>query len=303
MTVDAAGEVRALGGAALAVPVDVADADAVEDAAERVEQELGPIDVWVNVAMTTVFAPIEEIAPEEFERATRVTYLGQVHGTMAALRRMRPRDRGVVVSAGSALAFVGIALQAPYCGAKFAVRGFHESVRTELRHTGSRVRVAQVHLPALNTPQFDWCRNKMGRHAMPVPPMYPPETAARAIAATAASPRRQRIVGTWNWALVQLAKAFPGMIDHYAAATTVDGQQTEEPVPTGAPDNLYEPLDGPHGEDHGAHGSFGDRSGGVLDPTFVRSLPGTARDAGRAVVARGRELLDDWFPVRRDDVS
>lgn len=291
-----AAEVAALGRRSLQLEVDVADADAVERAADEVEEALGHIDVWVNVAMTTVFAHIEQITAEEFERATKVTYLGQVHGTMSALRRMRPRDRGVIVSVGSALAFRSIALQAPYCGAKFATRGFHDSVRVELRHAGSRVHIAQVHLPAVNTPQFGWCRNRLGRHSMPVPPMYQPEVAAGRIVAVAQRPRRQRIVGSWNWMLVQANKVIPGVLDHYAAATTVAGQQTEESTDPDAPGNLFEPVDGPDGRDHGARGEFGDQAGGVLAAPFLKALPRTLLDAGRALGDRCREVLDDWRP-------
>jgi NAD(P)-dependent dehydrogenase (short-subunit alcohol dehydrogenase family) len=274
----------------------VADAEAVDLAAERAEQELGPIDLWVNVAMTTVFASVAETTAAEFERATRVTYLGQVHGTMAALRHMRRRDRGVIISVGSALAFRGIALQAPYCGAKVATRGFHECVRTELRHEGSNIRVAQVHLPAVNTPQFGWCRNRTGRHPMPVPPMYQPEVAADAIVAVANRPRRQRIVGTWNWVLVQMSKLLPGVLDHYAAATTVDGQLTDMPSDPTDPGNLFEPLDDADGGDRGARGIFSHRSGGVLDTSFLRALPATAGDFVHAVKARAAEVRHDWQP-------
>jgi short-subunit dehydrogenase len=284
-------DVEQLGQRALALPVDVADAEAVEAAADRTEAQLGEIDVWCNVAMTTIFAPVSDITAEELERATRVTYLGQAHGTMAALRRMRARDRGVIVSVGSALAFRAIALQAPYCGAKFATRGFHESVRTELRHENSNVRVAQVHLPAVDTPQFDWCRNRTGRQPMPVPPMYRPEVAARAIVAVAMRPRRQRIVGVWNWGIVQLSKVAPGVLDHFAAATTVGGQLTDEPTDPDAPGNLYQPLD--DDVDRGASGSFGDQTGGVLAPPFLASMPATLVDAGRALGARCREVAGD----------
>ena len=287
-------EIERLGRKAMTVAVDVADASGVERAIAEIEAGLGPIDVLVNNAMTTVFSPVERITPAEFERATRVTYLGQVHATMAVLPRMKARDHGVIVSVGSALAFRGIALQAPYCGAKFAVRGFHESVRTELRHQRSRVRIVQVHLPAVNTPQFSWCRNKMQRQPMPVAPIYAPEVAARAIVAAATRPRRQRIVGTWNWGLVQLSKLAPGIIDHFAARTTVDGQQTEEPANAGSPDNLDHPLDGDDGTDRGATGEFVERSDGVLDPSFIRTLPETVANVVRSLVDRIREVGSDW---------
>jgi len=288
----AAGEVRAAGRRAAVVEVDVADADAVERAADAVEAELGPIDVWVNNAMTTVFARIADVTAEEFERATRVTYLGQVHGTMAAMRRMRARDRGVIVSVGSALAFRSIALQAPYCGAKFATRGFHDAVRAELRNDGSGVRIVQVHLPAVDTPQFGWCRNRMGRAAMPVPPIYRPEVVARVIVGAALKPRRQRLVGVWNALLIRANAVAPGVLDHFAARTTVDSQQTEQRVDD-RDGNLFEPLDGPGGRDHGATGGFGDQTGGMLDPSFLRSLPATAGNLLVAVWARGAEIVRD----------
>jgi hypothetical protein len=204
----------------------------------------------------------------------------------------------VIISVGSALAFRSIALQAPYCGAKFASRGFHESVRTELRHDGSRVRVCQVHLPAVNTPQFGWCRNKMGRHSMPVPPMYQPEVIADTIAKVAERPRRQRVIGTWNWGLVHLSKMFPGIIDHYAARTTVDSQQTEQRTDPTAPGNLFDPQDGPDGEDRGARGIFDDQVGGVRAKAFLTSLPQVAVDAVASLGLRAREVLADWGPTR-----
>ncbi len=289
-------EVEAIGGRAVAVETDVADADAVERAADAVERELGPIDVWVNVAMTTVFARVDDVTPAEFERTTQVTYLGQVYGTMAALRRMRERDRGVIVSVGSALAFRAIALQAPYCGSKFATRGFHDSLRAELRHDGSRIRIVQVHLPAVDTPQFDWCRNKMGWRAMPAGPIYRPEVAARAIVDALERPRRQRIVGVWNGLLVRANNLMPGVVDHFAALTTLEDQQTDERLPPDAPDNLDAPLDGPAGRDYGAAGSFGDQTGGMVTWSFVRSIPSTVRNLATAVARRASEVRHDWSP-------
>jgi NAD(P)-dependent dehydrogenase (short-subunit alcohol dehydrogenase family) len=225
-----------------------------------------------------------------------VTYLGQVHGTMAALKRMRARDRGVIVSVGSALAFRSIALQSAYCGAKFATRGFHGAVRTELRHQRSGVRIAQVHLPAVDTPQFGWCRSRLDRHPMPVPPIYPPERCARVIVAVARRPRRQRVVGLWNRGLIQLDKVAPGLLDHFAARATWDGQQTDEPVDADRTGNLFEPLDDV--DDHGARGVFGDQDGGMLEPAFLRSLPGTVADLAHAVVQRCREVAGDWTGTR-----
>ncbi|HET9163406.1 MAG TPA: SDR family oxidoreductase [Solirubrobacterales bacterium] len=248
----AAAEVREAGGEALAIPTDVADADAVEAAAERVERDLGPIDVWVNDAMATVFAPFSEIEPDEYRRSTEVTYLGCVWGTRAALRRMRPRDRGVVVQVGSALAFRGIPLQAPYCGAKHAIEGFSESLRAELLHEGSKVRLSMVHLPALNTPQFEIGRTKLPRHPQPVPPIYQPEVAAGAIVWISEHRRRQLYVGGPTLKTVLGNRVAPGLVDRYLARTGYEGQQTEEPVDPGRPDNLFTAVPG----DHGTHGRF-----------------------------------------------
>ena len=264
-------EVEATGRRALAIPTDVGDAAQVDAAATRAEVELGEIDVWVNDAMTTVFAWFGDVTPEEFARATNVTYLGQVYGTMAALRRMRPRDRGRIVNVGSALAFVGIPLQAAYCGAKFAVRGFTESVRAELLHDESKVTISLVHLPAVNTPQFGWCRSKLPNEPMPVPPVYQPEVAARAIVRSALDGKRSRIVGSWNTGVVGAAAVAPGVVAQYAARTAVDSQQTDQPVDPERASNLCEPVDREH--DAGTHGNFGDHATGVRDLSFIRSLP------------------------------
>ncbi|MFN2607914.1 MAG: SDR family oxidoreductase [Acidimicrobiales bacterium] len=252
----AAKEVEAAGGRALAVATDVADAAAVEAAADRVESELGPMDVWVNVAMTTVFAPIWEVTADELRRATEVTYFGQVHGTMAALKRMRPRGRGVVVNVGSALAYRAIPLQSAYCGAKFAVRGFTDAVRTELIHEGSKVRITSVHLPALNTPQFGWCLNRLPRHPQPVPPIYQPEVAAEGIVFAASHRRREVWVGATTVATILATRVAPALLDRYLARTGFDGQQTDQAADPDRPVNLWEPLGG----DHGAHGIFDDRA-------------------------------------------
>jgi len=249
----AAAEVRAAGGEALGLSTDVADPEAVEAAAERVERELGPIEVWVNDAMATVFAPFAEIEPDEYRRSTEVTYLGCVWGTRAALQRMRPRDRGVVVQVGSALAFRGIPLQAPYCGAKHAIEGFSESVRAELLHDKSAVRVSMVHLPALNTPQFEIGRTKLPRHPQPVPPIYQPEVAAEAIVWISEHRRRQLYVGAPTLKTVLGNRVAPGLVDRYLSRTGYEGQQTDEPVDPNRPDNLFEPVPG----DHGTHGRFG----------------------------------------------
>jgi NAD(P)-dependent dehydrogenase (short-subunit alcohol dehydrogenase family) len=241
---------------ALALTADVADADAVERAASRTEAELGPIDVWVNNAMATVYAFAWQVDPTEYARATAVTYLGTVHGTLAALRRMRPRDHGTIVQVGSALAYRGIPLQAPYCAAKHALKGFTESVRTELLHERSRVHVTMVHLPALNTPQFEWGRTKMPRHPQPVPPIYEPEVAAEAIVYAAEHHRRELLVGGPTVQTVWGERLAPGLLDHYLARKGVDAQQTDEPVAPDRPDNLDAPAPG----EWSAHGRFGDQA-------------------------------------------
>jgi short-subunit dehydrogenase len=244
------------GTGAVAVPTDVADPAAVEQAAARIEEELGPIDVWVNNAMATVFAPFSETEPDEFRRATEVTYLGSVWGTMAALRRMRLRDRGVIVQAGSALAYRGIPLQAAYCGAKHALQGFLESLRTELIHDDSNVRVTMVQLPALNTPQFLWSRAKMPRAPQPVPPIFQPEVAAEAIVWAAENPRRELMVG-WPTVKAIVGNAVaPGVADFYLAADGYEAQQTSAPLDGNRAGNLFEPVAG----DPGAHGPFDARA-------------------------------------------
>jgi short-subunit dehydrogenase len=247
-------EARALGARAIAIPTDVADAEAVEAAAAQVERELGPIDAWVNDAMTSVFAPVSETSAAEIKRVTEVTYLGVVHGTLAALRRMRPRDSGVIVQVGSALAYRSIPLQAAYCAAKHAVVGFTDSLRTELLHDHSHVRVTMVQLPALNTPQFEWVRSRLPRRAQPVPPIYQPEVAARAIVRAIERPRREVLVGLPTIASVQLQKLVPGLLDRYLAATGYKAQQTQQPEDPNRPDNLYRPVD--ESRDEGAHGRF-----------------------------------------------
>jgi short-subunit dehydrogenase len=256
----AAEELRRYGVGALPIVVDVAEAEAVEAAAERVEEELGPIDVWVNNAMATIFAPFQRINPEEFRRGTAVTYLGQAHGTMAALERMRRRDRGTIVNVGSALAYRAIPLQSVYCGAKYAVRGFTDAVRTELIHDGSAIRLVMVHLPAVNTPQFDWALNKTGKRPQPVPPIYQPEVPARAIVAAALHPDRREVwVGLPTVKAIIANKLAPGLLDRYLAKNGYSGQLTEEPVPAHAPTNLFTTADG----DYGAHGRFDDRARAV----------------------------------------
>jgi NAD(P)-dependent dehydrogenase (short-subunit alcohol dehydrogenase family) len=259
----AARDVERLGARALAVEVDVADHKAVEAAADQVEAELGPIDVWVNVAFTSVFARFTEISAEEFERVTDVNYHGFVHGTRAALRVMGPRDRGVVVQVGSTLAYRGIPLQSAYCGSKHAIQGFHESLRTELLHEGSGIRVTMVQMPAVNTPQFSWVLSRMPHRAQPVPPIYQPEVAAKAVVYAADHPnRREYWVGATTAATLLVNAVAPGLLDRYLARNGFSSQQTGEPRDPDQPVNLWRPADGAAGRDFGAHGAFDDRSRG-----------------------------------------
>jgi NAD(P)-dependent dehydrogenase (short-subunit alcohol dehydrogenase family) len=254
----AADEVHAAGGDALAIATDVSECDQVFHAADRVESELGPIDVWVNNAMTSVFAPFVDIEPEAFERVTAVNYLGFAYGTLAALRRMRPRDHGVVVQVGSALAYRSIPLQSAYCGAKHAVLGLTESVRTELMHEHSRVKITMVQMPAMNTPQFAWVRTLLPDHPQPVPPIYQPEVAARAVVFASDHPDRRNFYVGLSTSLTVLAnKLVPGILDRYLAATGYRSQQMAGvPVESGRPDNLFAPVEGLHA----THGRFDDRA-------------------------------------------
>lgn len=250
---NAAAEARQLGARALPIAVDVADADALEAAADRVEAELGPIDVWVNNAMVTVVCPIASLPAAELRRVTEVTYLGAVHGTLAALRRMQPRNRGSIVQVGSALAYRAIPLQSAYCGAKFALRGFTDSLRCELAHTGSRVRVCMVQMPALNTPQFDWCRTHMPRRPRPVAPIFEPEVAARAITWASRHRVRELYVGFSTMGSIWINKLVPRLLDRYLSRTGYESQLSPEPVSPGRRDNLWDTV----AEDHGARGRFG----------------------------------------------
>ena len=241
---------------ALPIPTDVADANAVDAAAARVEGELGPIAVWVNVAMATVFAPVAALTPREIERATQVTYLGQVYGTMAALARMRVRNRGTIVNVGSALAYRAVPLQSAYCGAKFAIRGFIGSLHAELLHERCRVKVTMVDLPAVNTPQFDWAANHTGRRARPVPPVWQPEAVARAIWHAAQHPRRQYWVGWPTVRAILANRLAPALLDRYLARVGYRAQLVDKRLapdaPSQPPGNLYAPVPG----DYGAHGRF-----------------------------------------------
>jgi len=279
-------EVRAAGGRALAVEVDVSDAAAVEEAAERAERELGEIDVWVNVAFTSVFARFMDIEPEEYRRVTDVCYHGFVNGTRAALRRMLPRDRGAIVQVGSTLAHRGIPLQSAYCGSKHAIQGFHESLRTELLHDGSGVHVTMVQLPALNTPQFSWVRSRLPHRAQPVPPIYQPEVAARTIVWAADHPqRREYWCGETTAATLLVNAVAPGLLDRYLARTAVQSQQTDEPADPDRPDNLWEPLDGEGGRDYGSHGAFDSRSWGRSPQAWASRHHGAVVSATGLLVA------------------
>jgi NAD(P)-dependent dehydrogenase (short-subunit alcohol dehydrogenase family) len=307
----AAKDVEAAGGTALQIPVDTADHEQLERAAQRVEQDLGPIDVWVNVAFTSVFAPFMKIEPEEYKRVTEVSYLGYVYATRAALDRMIPRDRGVIVQVGSALAYRGIPLQSAYCGAKHAIAGFHDSLRCELLHARSKVRVTMVQMPAVNTPQFSWVLSRLPHQAQPVPPIYQPELAAKAVVFAADHPRRREYWVGGSTAGTLIGNKFAaGLLDRYLGRTGYSAQQTDQPRDPEAPTNLWEPADGPGGRDFGAHGIFDDRStsrsgqlwasqherllGGV-GAGIVAALAGllAIRSRGRpATTARAEHLLD-----------
>jgi NAD(P)-dependent dehydrogenase (short-subunit alcohol dehydrogenase family) len=283
----AAKEVEQQGGRPLAIPTDVSDPEQVETAADRVERELGPIDAWVNDAMTSVFAPFKEMTAEDYRRVTEVTYLGQVYGTMAALHRMLPRNRGSIVLVGSALAYRGIPLQSAYCGAKHATQGFIDSLRAELLHDKSKIHVTMVQLPALNTPQFDWMKSTLPHKAQPVPPIYQPEVAAQAIVWAAEHPRRREYwVGGTTAATIIANSIAPGLLDRYLGRTGYKSQQTDEPEEPGRPSNVWAPVEG----DHGAHGRFDQKARG-RSPQFWLSARRPwliAGSAGAAVVAFDR---------------
>jgi short-subunit dehydrogenase len=249
-------EIERLGRRVITIPLDVADPEAVDAAAETVEDSLGPIEVWVNNAMVSVFAPLTEMSAADFRRVTEVTYLGYVHGTMTALNRMMPRDKGAIIQVGSALAYRGIPLQSAYCGAKHAIQGFTESVRCELLHDRSRVRISMIQLPALNTPQFHWVKTTLTHHPRPVAPIYQPEVAARAIVWAADNYRREVNVAAMTSATILGDKIAPGLLDHYLGRTGYESQQTDEPVEASRPANLWEPM----ATDLGVHGEFDDRA-------------------------------------------
>jgi NAD(P)-dependent dehydrogenase (short-subunit alcohol dehydrogenase family) len=285
-------DIERTGAKALAIPTDVADFAAVDRAASEIEDRLGEIDVWVNVAFASVFAPFNQVEPDEFRRVTEVSYLGFVYGTMAALSRMRARDHGTIVQVGSALGARGIPLQSAYCGAKHAINGFTESLRCELMHDRSHVRVTVVQMPAVNTPQFSWVRSRLPRHPQPVPPIYQPEVAARAVVFAAEHPgRKQYWVGGSTIATLLAQKVAPAILDRYLAHTGYDAQQ-DDAAPEPA-DNLFVPADGTDGHDYGAHGVFDDRSHEHCAALVVSQhkktvLAGALGGAGLLSLARSR---------------
>jgi NADP-dependent 3-hydroxy acid dehydrogenase YdfG len=262
-------DVEAAGGRALVLPLDVADAEALSAAADRVVAEWGKIDVWVNDAMATIFSPVHEIKPDEFRRVTEVTYLGQVYGTMAALKHMRSRNRGTIVQVGSALSYRAIPLQSAYCGAKFAIRGFTDSLRSELEHDKCRVRLSMVQLPAVNTPQFDWARSRMHKRLQPVPPIYQPEAIAREIVRAARDAPRELWIGRSALKAIIGTLLLPRLGDRILATEGYGGQLTAEAARPDRPDNLFEPVSG----DPGAHGRFDTRAHRKVigfNPTWLR---------------------------------
>src|SRR3954454_14626970 len=277
-------EVEDAGGRALVLPVDVADWDAVNSAAAAVEEALGPIDIWVNNAMTTVFAPFKDIEPDEYQRATEVTYLGTVWGTKAALDRMQPRDSASIVIVGSALAYRGIPLQAPYCGAKHGVKGFFESLRTELRHDGSKVHLSMVQLPGVTPPQFLHGRSKMPKVPQPMPPYYQPEVAAKAVHWAAHHKRRELYVGFPTVKTIFGNKVAPWLVERVLAKQGYAGQQSDVPADPNRPDNLFSPPPG----DQGAHGPYDDKARkSSIQTRLAENRPALAAAAGAALAITG----------------
>lgn len=281
----AAAEARTLGVEAMVLPLDVADATAVDAAADRVAQAWGSIDIWVNDAMVSVFSPIREMTAQEYRRVTEVNYLGYVHGTLAALRHMRPRNRGVIIQIGSALAYRSIPLQSAYCASKAAIRGFVDSLRCELIHEGSAIKVTMLQLPAVNTPQFEVVRNRLERHPQPVPPIYQPEVIARVAVRAALRPRREIWIGWTTVAAIVGQRLFPGRLDHYLAGHAWDSQQTDD-LPAGHPhrhdrDNVDSPIPG----DPGAHGPFNQRSRARASEVWIRRHRGILTTVGIAAAA------------------
>jgi NAD(P)-dependent dehydrogenase (short-subunit alcohol dehydrogenase family) len=288
-------EIEKSGGQALALPVDVSDATAVEQAAAQVEEQLGPIDTWVNVAMVSVFSPIREMQPEEYKRVTEVTYLGYVYGSLAALKRMLPRDRGTIVQVSSALAYRSIPLQSAYCASKHAIKGFTESLRTELLHDHSNVQVTMAHLPAVNTPQFNWVKSRLPHKPQPVPPIFQPEVAVKGIlyAADQAGKRRDLIIGWPSWKAIWGEKFVPGYIDRYLARQGYSAQQYDGRVSPDRQDNLWEPVAG----DWGAHGDFDDRARDSSWQLWAEMHRGLVAAAG---VSAGALAVFAALALRRD---
>ena len=292
-------DVERAGGRALVLPLDVSDHEAVDDAAEMVERKLGPIDVWVNNAMVSVFSPVLEMEPEEYQRVTNVTYLGVVHGTIAALRRMKERNRGAIVQVGSALALRSIPLQSAYCAAKHAILGFTDSLRCELFHDKIRVHISVVHMPALNTPQFSWVKSRLPNRPQPVPPIFQPEVAARAIVYAAERHPRELWVGSPTVKAIVGQMFIPGILDHYLGKTGYRSQQTDEPVSRNRQNNLWEPVSG----DHGAHGTFDSRaretSAELWTRTHLGLLSGLALIAGGAIAAVIKNKVQSQVELKR----
>jgi len=286
-------EIRDRGGRALAVPADVADAQAIAAAADRIEGELGPVDVWVNNAMVSVLAPVKEMSAAEYRRVTEVTYLGYVHGTLAALEHMLPRDRGTIVQVSSALAFRAIPLQSAYCAAKHAIKGFTESLRTELLHDGSGVEVTMVHMPALNTPQFDWVKSRLPNRPQPVPPIFQPEVGAQAVVYAALHPeRRDLTVGLSSMRAIWGNRIAPRLVDRYLARTGYASQQTAEPEPPARADNLWWPVPG----DHGTHGRFNARARRHSPQLWLTEHRGLA-----LLIGAGAAAATAWARRSRED--
>jgi NAD(P)-dependent dehydrogenase (short-subunit alcohol dehydrogenase family) len=284
--------VEALGGKAIVLPLDVADADAVENAADTVERELGPIDVWINDAMVSVYSPIKETPATEFRRVTEVTYLGYVHGTLAALKRMLPRDRGIIIQVGSALAHRSIPLQAAYCASKHAILGFHESLLSELIHDGSHVRTTMVQMPAMNTPQFDWAKSRLPRQTQPVPPIFQPEVGADAVHHAVRHDVGREFLVAWPTVKAVFGeKVVPGYIDEKLGRDGYSGEETSVPADPNRPNNLWDPVAGAYG----AHGRFDDRSKTVsIELELAKRKPWLALAAAATLGAalgcvRGRE--------------
>lgn len=289
-------EIEEFGGRALVIPMDVADSVAMERAATRVEEELGPIDIWVNNAMASVFSPIDEMEPEEYKRVTEVTYLGAVYGTLAALKRMRARNRGTIVQVGSALAYRSIPLQSAYCAAKHAMAGFTDSLRCELIHQKSQVHVTMVQMPALNTPQFGWVKSRLPHRAQPVPPIFQPEVAARAIYWAAHQRKREVFVGASTLAAIYGQKVAPGFLDWYLGKNGYGSQQHDGPEDPNRPNNLWDSVPG----DYAAHGIF-DARANAFSPELWMDQAKPALIAGAAAVLAG--VLYEVFGPRRRTFS